>query len=79
MRLFTEVKCLPSKSVLLEGEDMTKEEIVNRIEFAIIVAERSGFGGTRLALIEIRSQIENESSDANLHRKEQLKDVLVLH
>jgi hypothetical protein len=79
MRLFTEVKNLLSKSVFLECENMTKEEIVNRLASAIALAEKKGLCETRQALIDIRSQIENESSDANPHRKEQLKDVLVLH
>lgn len=57
---------------------MTKEEIFNRIDFAIIIAERSGFVGTRLALINIRSQIEAEYSDANPHRKNQPREVFTI-
>lgn len=48
---------------------MTKEQIVNRIASAITVAEKNGLSETRLALINIRSQIQQGSDAANMHQR----------
>ncbi|GIT85027.1 hypothetical protein ROBYS_00430 [Roseobacter sp. OBYS 0001] len=46
---------------------MTKEEFAKRLDLAIQIAERNGLSETRLALIDIRSQIMSLSSGSHLY------------
>lgn len=49
------------------SKSMTKEEFINRLDLAILMAESNGLSETRLALIDIRSQVMGLSSEYLLH------------